>query len=73
MEETVFLRELNKYKVVRRDDFHRVRFNRRELGRLTGEAPPSAASTPAASSLRAEPVAEHVGESSTSVCVLDSV
>ena len=62
MEEPVFLRELNKYKVVRRDDFHRVRFNRRELGRLTGETPPAASSTPAASSLRAEPVAEHVGE-----------
>ena len=60
MEEAVFLRELNKYKVVRRDDFHKIRWNSREIGRVTGEAPPT--TTPAASSIRVEPVAEHHGE-----------
>lgn len=42
MEEAVFLRELNKYKVVRREDQHKVLWNKRETGKLTAPAGSSA-------------------------------
>jgi hypothetical protein len=41
MDEATFQRELSRYKVVRRDDHHKVRWNKRELSKITGggEAP----------------------------------